>query len=163
MVGPPAITLRPLERTDWRQVAEAYADAVKSLAAPHYSPQQIQAWAHYPDRNGGFTDALAQGFGLVGTTTDRPGSVEAFALLHPDDRLALLYCRARSSRRGLATQLVRALEERARSMGQTRLRTEASQLSRPLLERLGWTVEEEERILFAGESFLRWRMSRTLS
>ncbi|MFM7237804.1 MAG: GNAT family N-acetyltransferase [Cyanobium sp.] len=163
MVGPPAITLRPLERTDWRQVAEAYEDAVKSLAAPHYSPQQIQAWAHYPDRNGGFTDALAQGFGLVGTTTDRPGSVEAFALLHPDDRLALLYCRARSSRRGLASQLVLALEERARSMGQTRLRTEASQLSRPLLERLGWTVEEEERILFAGESFLRWRMSRTLS
>jgi hypothetical protein len=24
-------------------------------------------------------------------------------------------------------------------------------------------VEEEERILFAGEFFLRWRMSRTLS
>ncbi|MFM9090047.1 MAG: GNAT family N-acetyltransferase, partial [Cyanobium sp.] len=109
------------------------------------------------------TDALAHGFGLVGTTPERPASVEAVALLHPDDRLALLYCRARSSRRGLASQLVRALEERARSMGQTRLRTEASQLSRPLLERLGWTVEEEERILFAGESFLRWRMSRTLS
>jgi len=43
-----------------------------------------------------------------------------------------------------------------------RLRTEASQLSRPLLERRGWRVEAEETVLFAGAWFQRWRMIREL-
>lgn len=141
---------------------ETYADAVRTLATPMYRPEQIHAWSTYPRSNTAFLESLERGFGLVGTTPERPTSVESFALLYPQDRLALLYCRGRSSRKGLATRLVQGLEGHAREMGQTHLRTEASQLSRPLLERLGWRVDEEETILFAGEPFLRWRMSTTL-
>jgi hypothetical protein len=43
------------------------------------------------------------------------------------------------------------------------LRTEASQLSRPLLERRGWRIEAEEEVLFAGVSFRRWRMIKALA
>jgi hypothetical protein len=31
-----------------------------------------------------------------------------------------------------------------------------------LLERLGWQLEAEETVLFAGEPFVRWRMIRDL-
>lgn len=151
-----------MQRSDWAQVVEAYSDAVQTLAMPYYRPEQVFAWAQHPIDNPSFQEALERGFGMVGTRDDRPASVEAFALLDPCDRLALLYCRGRSSRRGLATRLVTSLELRARSTGQTRLRTEASQLSRPLLERLGWLVDGEEEIVFAGEPFVRWRMSRAL-
>jgi putative acetyltransferase len=156
------MVVRPLQPADWPQVVEVYADAVQTLAAPHYGPEQIQAWAHHPLHNPGFEEALARGHGLVGCPPDRPDSVEAFALLDPSDRLSLLYCRARSSRQGLATRLVRSLEEHARALGHSRLRTEASRLSRPLLERLGWSVDGEEAILFAGQPFVRWRMSTRL-
>jgi hypothetical protein len=54
------------------------------------------------------------------------------------------------------------MEEQARAEGHSRLRTEASRLSRPLLERLGWSVDAEEAILFAGQPFVRWRMSTSL-
>lgn len=47
-------------------------------------------------------------------------------------------------------------------MGVTRLRTEASQLSRPLLERRGWRVERPEQVLFAGVLFDRFRMGKFL-
>jgi GNAT superfamily N-acetyltransferase len=154
--------VRPLQQDDWDQVIETYADAVQTLATPLYRPDQIQAWAAYPGNDPAVREALGRGVGLVGTTPERPGAVEAFALLDPLDRLALLYCRGRSSRRGLATRLVQGLEAHARTAGQTHLRTEASQLSRPLLERLGWQVEQEETILFAGAPFLRWRMRKTL-
>lgn len=162
MGKPPEPLVRSLQRADWPQVLEAYADAVQTLALPYYRPEQIHAWAHHPLNNPSFDATLERGFGLVGTTSDRPASVEAFALLDPADRLALLYCRGRSSRKGLATRLVQSLEQQARRLGQTRLRTEASQLSRPLLERLGWVVDGEEEILFAGVPFVRWRMSRSL-
>jgi GNAT superfamily N-acetyltransferase len=154
--------VRPLRPVDWAQVEEAYADAVRTLAAPHYRPEQIDAWAGHPSNHSDVREALARGYGLVGCAPDRPSSVEAFALLDPPDRLALLYCRGRSSRRGLATRLVRSLEQHARTEGHGRLRTEASRLSRPLLERLGWTVDGQEEILFAGEPFVRWRMSTVL-
>jgi GNAT superfamily N-acetyltransferase len=156
------MVLRPLRPVDWPKVEEAYADAVRSLAAPYYSPEQIEAWARHPVLHPDVREALARGHGLVGCAPTHPTSVEAFALLDPPDRLALLYCRGRSSRQGLATRLVRALEQHARSEGQSCLRTEASQLSRPLLERLGWTVEAQEEILFAGQPFVRWRMRTVL-
>ena len=156
------MVVRPLLPADWPQVLEVYADAVRTLACAHYRPEQIEAWADHPFRNPSVEEALARGHGLVGTRPEQPASVEAFALLDPPDRLALLYCRGRSSRQGLATGLVRALEAHALAAGHRHLRTEASRLSRPLLERLGWTVDEEEAILFAGQPFVRWRMSTTL-
>jgi len=42
------------------------------------------------------------------------------------------------------------------------LRTEASQLSKPLLLRHGWQVEAEETVPYAGELFTRWRMIKSL-
>jgi len=42
------------------------------------------------------------------------------------------------------------------------LRTEASQLSRPLLERQGWRLEAEETAWYDGVAFQRWRMVRDL-
>jgi putative acetyltransferase len=167
-IGPSAgeirfpMVLRPLLPADWAQVEEVYADAVRTLAAPLYRPRQIDAWARHPVLNPDVREALGRGHGMVGCAPEDPASVEAFALLDPPDRLALLYCRGRSSRRGLATQLVRCLEQHARADGQSYLRTEASRLSRPLLERLGWTVDGQEEILFAGEPFVRWRMSTVL-
>jgi GNAT superfamily N-acetyltransferase len=154
--------VRPLQPADWAQVVEVYGDAVLTLAAPHYLPEQIHAWATHPLNNQSFEQALARGHGLVGCPPERPESVEAFALLDPSDRLSLLYCRGRSSRQGLASLLVRRMEEQARAEGHSRLRTEASRLSRPLLERLGWSVDAEEAILFAGQPFVRWRMSTSL-
>jgi hypothetical protein len=58
---------------------------------------------------------------------------------------------------------VRALEGEARRQGVRRLRTEASQLSRPLLQRLGWQVEASETVPYAGVLFERWRMIKALA
>ena len=99
---------------------------------------------------------------MVSCANDDDTIIEAFALLDPTDRLALLYCRGRASRQGRAGALLEALEQHARIQGVSRLRTEASQLSRPLLERRGWVVDAEETVILGGVSFLRWRMGKDL-
>ncbi|MGL6134610.1 MAG: GNAT family N-acetyltransferase, partial [Prochlorococcaceae cyanobacterium] len=71
--------------------------------------------------------------------------------------------RGGACRPGRAGAILRALEERARRQSLRQLRTEASQLSRPLLERRGWLVEAEETVLFGGAWFQRWRMIKPLS
>ncbi len=154
--------IRPLRPDDCQQLAAVYHDAVMSQAADLYSRAQMEAWSHHADRNDGFRSSLLRGHGLVSCASDDDTIIEAFALLDPEDRLALLYCRGRSSRQGRAASLLDALEQHARSRGVRRLRTEASQLSRPLLERRGWRVEAEETVRFSGVPFLRWRMGKDL-
>lgn len=139
-----------------------YHDAVISQAPALYSPEQVAAWAGHVQRPDGFRQALERGHGLVSYRAGEEDVIEAFGLLDPPDRLALLYCRGRSARQGRATALLRALQAHAFQSGQRQLRTEASQFSRPLLEREGWQVEAEETALYAGVAFLRWRMRRAL-
>jgi len=160
--GSPPGWLRPLRSNDLAQVAEVYRDAVLSQATGLYSPEQIRAWAGHPRASESLADALGRGFGLVSCTAADGASIEAFALLDPLDRLSLLYCRGRSCRQGRATALLLALQHHAACQGVRRLRTEASQLSRPLLERHGWLVEAEETAWYAGVAFQRWRMLRDL-
>jgi hypothetical protein len=139
-----------------------YHDAVISQAPALYTPEQVAAWAGHVHRPDGFRQALQRGLGLVSCQAGNGEVIEAFGLLDPSDRLALLYCRGRSARQGRATALLRALTVHPFHSGQTQLRTEASQFSRPLLEREGWRVEAEETALYAGVAFQRWRMVRTL-
>lgn len=160
--APLEASLRRLQRHDHREVAAVYRDAVIHQAVRLYSPEQIQAWATHAEANPAFTEILERGHGLVSCATADPSTIEAFAVLDPADRLALLYCRSRSARQGRATALLHALQHHARGQGVLRLRTEASQLSRPLLERQGWWVEAEETAFYAGVAFQRWRMIKEL-
>ena len=154
--------LRPLTPNDVDQVLAVYADAVLSQAAALYEPRQIEAWAGHAQTSPELRAVVMRGRGLVSCAAHDPAAVEAFAVLDPIDRLSLLYCRGRSSRQGRATALLKALEAIACAEGCRQLRTEASQLSKPLLLRCGWQVEAEETVPYAGELFTRWRMIKAL-
>ena len=166
-------SLRVLHPSDLDQVAAVYRDAVISQAQGLYTPVQIAAWSNHPTTSNAIQEALQRGYGLAScgevdqhgkaTSETSPAAIEAFGLLDPVDRLSLLYCRARSCRQGRSSAIVRALELYARQQGCRQWRTEASQLSKPLLLRLGWRIEAEETVIFAGEPFQRWRMIKTLS
>ena len=153
--------LRPLTPADHDALVEVYRDAVLSQTQGLYTPAQIEAWAHHAGRSAALQLPLREGYGLA--SAGDGGPIEAFGILHPPDRLALLYCRGRSCRQGRSSAILLALELRAARQGLPLLRTEASQLSRPLLQRRGWQVEQEERVLFAGEWFQRWRMIKPLA
>ncbi len=155
--------LRPLQAEDVDQVLAVYEDAVLSQATGLYEPRQIEAWATHARSSNNLRDAVLRGRGMVSCDGNDRSVVEAFALLDPIDRLSLLYCRGRSSRQGRASALLQAVETLARAEGCRQLRTEASQLSRPLLLRHHWQVAAEETVLYAGVPFVRWRMIKALT
>lgn len=155
--------MRRLVPADLDPVLAVYRDAVISQCPNLYSPDQIKAWAQHPERNDTVRLALLRGFGLVSLGSEPSGTIEAFGLLDPTDRLSLLYCRGRSTRQGRANALLASLEAHAAGQGCPVLRTEASQLSKPLLLRRGWQVEEEEEVIFAANLFRRWRMIKRLT
>ena len=150
------MALRPIAPEDQALLREIYADAIESQAPLLYTDAQVRAWAALAWLPGVLDATFREGSGWL--TTDGT----AFAILHPEDRLSLLYCRGRASRRGHGSALLKQIEADALASGTRQLRTEASQFSRPLLERRGWCVETPETILIGGVPFERYRMVKLL-
>ena len=151
--------LQPLRSSDWNAVREVYADAIESQGDAFYTKEQIQAWVALAYLPGVLDIPLAEGRGWI---TLENQYVVAFALRYPMDRLALLYCRGRFVRRGYASLLLNHVEQEAREEGHTRLVTEASFFSRPLLLRRGWKLIDSEKIEIGGIRFKRFLMEKSL-
>ena len=150
------MALRPIVPSDEGLLREIYADAIETQTRALYSEQQVQAWSALAWLPGVLDRTLREGCGWIS------GGDAAFAIRDPRDRLALLYCRGRAARQGHAGALLDRIEADAAQDGVTCLRTEASQCSRSLLERRGWTVVAPETIAIAGVMFERYRMERQL-
>ena len=152
----PPMALRRIVPNDHSLLREIYADAIESQARLLYSQEQVQAWAALAWLPGILDRTFEEGSGWIS------GEDAAFAIRYPSTRLALLYCRGSAARQGHASQLLVQVEEDARRHGFDRLTTEASQFSRPLLERCGWRVVDPETIAIGGVEFVRYRMAKAL-
>ena len=152
----PPMALRRIVLKDHSLLREIYADAIESQAGLLYSQEQVQAWAALAWLPGILDRTFEEGSGWIS------GEDAAFAIRYPSTRLALLYCRGSAARQGHASQLLVQVEEDARRHGYDRLTTEASQFSRPLLERCGWRVVAPETIAIGGVEFERYRMAKAL-
>ncbi len=150
------MALRRIVSNDQSLLREIYADAIESQAGLLYSQQQVQAWAALAWLPGVLDRTFQEGSGWIS------GEDSAFAIRYPSTRLALLYSRGSAARQGHGSRLLEQVEEDARRDGIDRLSTEASQLSRPLLERRGWSVVAPETIAIGGVEFERYRMAKDL-
>lgn len=151
-----AMALRRIQSTDAALLREIYVDAIESQARGLYSEEQIQAWMSLAWLPGVLDRCFRDGEGWIS------GEGAAFAVRQPEDRLALLYCRGRASRRGHGTALVKRIEWDAVADGVQQLHAEASLLSRPLLERCDWRCSRVEAFTVGGVPFEHHRMERQL-
>ncbi len=149
--------LKPLRPSHYIAVKEIYADAIASHGACFYTKEQIQAWVSLAWLPGVLDAPLAEGRGWISLENQ---NIAAFAVRYPIDRLALLYCRGCYVRRGHASYLLDHVEHEAWEEGQTRLVTEASLFSHPLLLRRGWKLIDLEQIEIGGVSFDRYLMEK---
>ena len=138
---------------------EVYEDAIRACDKSLYSEEQIEAWSALACLPGVLDKPLKHGVGWV-SCVDK--TIEAFALKYPQNRLALLYCRGRSSRQGHATALLHQIEEDTRKERPINLKTEASLCSYQLLLRHGWRIIAPEEIQIGGVHFSRYLMEKTL-
>ena len=138
---------------------EVYDDAIRTCEKSLYTQEQIEAWSALAYLPGILDKPLKQGVGWVSCVNQ---TIEAFALKYPHNRLALLYCRGRSSRQGHATALLEKIEEDTLQYRPITLKTEASLCSYQLLLRHGWTIIAPEEIQIGGVHFSRYLMEKTL-
>tara|TARA_Y100001968_G_scaffold267575_1_gene257558 strand:- start:133 stop:606 length:474 start_codon:yes stop_codon:yes gene_type:complete len=151
--------LRQLIISDHRTVRDVYVDAIQSQVNKIYSQEQVNAWSALAYLPQILDKPLKEGKGFVSCQNNQ---IEAFAVRYPMNRLALLYCRGRSTRLGHASNLLDRIELEAKLDKQNYLVTEASLCSFELLLKRGWILKNPEKILIGGVDFTRYLMKKYL-
>jgi putative acetyltransferase len=132
------VNFRRYKPDDAEGIAELYRKSVQEIAIGTYTPEEVEAWASYADEIEELRHRLAEGLTLVAESGD---GLVAFGQLKPFDHIEFLYTVKKYSRMGIATEIYKRLEHHALANGAGHLTTDASRVSKPLFERLGFRLE----------------------
>lgn len=149
--------LRNYQPHDFPSLAQLFIRAVTEVASRDYNPAQIRAWAQVDEQQLQARLASARVF-VACEEEKRLG----FISLESDGHLDMLFVHPEAQRRGVAASLLAHLETAAREQKLTRIYTEASLTARPFFEAQGFRVEKEQTVALRGETFINYRMIKTL-
>jgi len=154
-----AIAFRPYLPADGARCAAIFRDAIEFSAVDDYDDDQRAAWAARADDEAAFGAKLAAQLTIVATLE---GFVVAFASLKGADEVDMLYVDPAAGRQGVGAALIDALTRLARSRGAKRLTAEASDVSRPVFERLKFTAERRSLVQLDDQWLAHTTMTKTL-
>lgn len=153
--------IREASAKDSAPLAEVFFNAVQIGAAGAYAQDQRDAWAarqpsadHWAKRLEGLLTLVAQdGKRVVG-----------FVSMRMDDGyLDLAFVHSDFAGRGIGGNLCAVLENRARVAGLKRLTVQASDLLKPVLDKRGWSVVEENQVHLGDVILRNWSMEKALN
>lgn len=156
----PAVKERKYRSGDQRQVMELYRVSIHQLAAPYYSPEQLEAWAPAIADADLWEQRLA---GLKTVVAVEDKVIAGFASHTKDGYLYFIFTHPSFARRGVATRLYSHVEGVLRVAGVPRITTHSSLAARAFFERQGFTVDAEENVECRGAYLRRFAMHKDLA
>ena len=151
------MNLKQITKKDQLELKKLYFDSIISIDERIYSQQQKRAWASQAWENNNFDLSINEGKGWL-IYDDK--KIIAFATRFPDNRIALLYCKGDSQRKGYGTILLHKLENEAKDEGLTTISTEASLISYKLFLKNKWDIIRKEKIIIKNIIFERYKMKK---
>ena len=149
------MNLKRISKKDQLYLKKLYFDSIMSIDESIYSQEQKRAWASQAWENKNFDLSINEGKGWLISKNE---TILAFATRYPNNRIALLYCRGDSQRKGYGTILLNKLEKDSQKEGIHALSTEASLLSYKLFLRNNWEIIRKEKIIIKNIIFERYKM-----
>ncbi|WP_022929988.1 GNAT family N-acetyltransferase [Patulibacter americanus] len=154
-----SIVVRPYTDGDARPTLEAFVRAIRETAAGDYTPAQIAAWLG-SDRDAATWDAQRRAVATRVAVLD--GRIAGFADLDPHGHVDMLFVHPDRGGRGVASALLHDIVRAADDAGLAELTVEASVTARPVFERHGFVLLEEQSVPRGGERLTNFRMRRPL-
>jgi len=148
--------LRAYESTDLAAVRALFRTTVERVAWRDYTPAQVSAWVGTDDDDvrADWQASLTAHHTLLAMVAE---TVVGFADMTPDGYLDRLYVDYAHQGQGIATALVRALEELVPTDDYT---TFASLTARPFFERRGYQVLRENVVTRQGVALTNFEMRK---
>jgi len=154
-----SVTIRAFRAEDAVAAAQIFFDAVHEGTKDHYSAAQRRAW-------GGAVPDPARWLARLSATTAfvaaQDGAVLGFMTIDADGLINFAFVSPAVAGAGVGWRLYRAVEEKARQLGVTRLHTEASLKAKPFFERQGLRVLQEQKVPVKGLKLTNFKMQKAL-
>ena len=154
------MNLKQITKKDQLDLKKLYFNSIISIDEKIYSIEQKKAWASQAWNNKQFDIAIIEGKGWL---IKKNEELIAFATRYPNNRIALLYCKGNSQRKGYGTKLLYKLEMEAKEEGYNFLKTEASLISYNLFLKNKWEIIRKEKIIINNIIFERYKMIKNLN
>jgi putative acetyltransferase len=154
-----SISLRPYVPNDARRCADIFRSSIEEMAADDYSADQREAWASRADDEQAFGKGLAGMLTLIALVD---GAEAGFASLKGGDVIHMLFVAPELARQCVATTLVDALTKLAAARGAKTLTVEASEVAKPLFERLGFQAQKRNLVRVGEEWLANTTMTKLL-
>ena len=151
-----SFTIRRRRESDTGELVELFRRSVREVASRDYRPKQIEAWSQGPID---FSERMGQRVTFVAEDDAR---LVGFIQYDPPERVDMTYVHPERQREGIASALLAAIEEEARSRGVPALHVEASITGRPFFAARGFEVLTPQIVTARGEDFLNYRMMKRL-
>ncbi len=153
-----SVALRPYLPADAKRCAEIFRSSIEELAADDYDEAQREAWASRADDEAAFGARLKGALTLLATID---GAVAGFASLKGGEEIDMLFIDPEFARRGAGSALIEALAKLAQARGAERLTVEASDVAKPLFDKLGFVAQKRNLVSIADQWLANTTMTRS--
>ncbi|WP_167556130.1 GNAT family N-acetyltransferase [Priestia flexa] len=133
-----------------------FQQTIKTINREHCSTEQLDIWSG----QAGWINRLEQDVTFVATIQTY---IVGFITMKNDGLIDLLYVHKNFQRQGVATALLKAVEERAYTLGLTALQTEASSITaEPFFEVRGFHIVKKQLKKVQEIAYTNYYMTKSL-
>ncbi|OWV70990.1 acetyltransferase [Rhizobium sp. R634] len=150
------ILIRPYVPHDVDATIEIFLRSIREVSSKDYSAAQIDAWAKVEDRSLWAERRMSR----PGWIAEIGGKPVGFSDLTGDGCLDMMFVHPEFQGVGVATRLLRRVEEEALRLGYSRIYTEASRTARPFFERKGFRMVARQIVEKRGQSLENFLMEK---
>jgi len=152
--------IRDYSPNDCALLAQLFYDTVHAVNSKDYTKAQLDAWATGTIDLTAWNRSFLEHITLIAEMND---IIVGFADMDHLGHLDRLYVHKDYQGKGIATALVKALEQRTKDECIESYETYASITARPFFEKLGYTVQSENSVVRGSVSLTNFKMTKKLS
>lgn len=154
------VVIRELRDGEEVLLRGVFYSSVHDLAATHYTPHQLSAWAPERFDARSWTERMRSPQTYV---AEDSGQVAGYCTLRKDGYVDHFYVSGPHARHGIGTAMLAHLDHVARDSGLTALESHVSLCAQPFFERHGYAVLERRTVVLRGVTMTNKRMQKDLA
>ena len=152
------ITIRNYTLQDVDLTIEIYPKAIRGVFSKYYGPEKIEAWAQIDDRKHYANNRLSRPTWI----TNYNGEPAGWSDLEASGYLDMMFVHPQYQGLGIASRLLKTVEDTSRKQGQPVITTEASLTARPFFEQRGFDIAAAQEVQIRGRTLKNFRMEKRL-
>ena len=145
--------------SDCMETAQLFFDTVRTVNAKDYTKAQTDAWAPKSIDFAKWNESLLKNYALTAKTG---GKIVGFSDMDSGGYLDRLYVHKDFQNMGIASALVRALEENAAKSGVFEFETYASITAKPFFKKMGYIVQRKNEVVKNGVLLINFHMKKLI-